>query len=570
MDTASGKKNRPLLGIYTPELEGFYFGELVGQLLTLCRIKNYRVVIIKTGGFGQFKSAIHSEAMDMVIILRNAIHTELAKNLLESGKSVVSVSFDYFPLNISVVTSDNKAGTALAISHLVAKGHKKFLFIGNLTNYDVRKRYEAFGDEIEQRKLQTWEPEVFPVVDDLISGGHEAADRYLESGCNATAVICGTAMNSIGFSRRLEKLNPDFKSVVHLAGYDAISLIPVLDPEITTVDQNLNLLAHKALSLVDGTVETSPENHHYTVPPKLITAESEFMRSDEAYLATSFELAELYNANYMKSILCNITAWSQSIAAAKLDNIMMLSALFKRYLERATICRAVTGKSGNAYLVYTKIIGSTDVNYVDIKDPAGFVIEKMFPKTYLDFVPEDYDTCFHVPRFIGGQIWGFISAWGRNDDSDKPCSYTGFTAFLDHIIEWMNQDSSARKNVSEPEDIAVETHTQSGKILWNRDTNEVLWDASALSMLGFVSELEKKIYQNMELYDRLDETCVDELREYLLGEKSGDLPVHVRFKQKSREYLACELSIEGLDAGNNTVIEISQTLAENWTDGRID
>lgn len=557
------ENKKPLLGIYTPELQGFYFGELVGQLLTLCRIKDYRVTVIKTGGFGKFKSAIHSEAMDMVIILRNAIHTELAKSLIDNGKSVVSISFDYFPLNIPLVTTDSEAGVELAVSHLVNKGHKKFLFVGNLTNFDVRKRYEAFCDQVEQHKLETWDEEVFPVVDDLISGGYEAADRYLETGCNATAIIFGTAMNGIGFSRRLGNQAQDLKNLVGIAVFDAISLIPVLNPDITTVDQNLNLVAHKALSVVDGTAKANREQHHFNVSPKLITSESDFMRSDEAYLATSFELAELYNANYIKSILCNITAWSQSIASAKLDNIMVLRTLFRRYLEKVTVSRAVTGKSGSAYLVYTKLIGTKGVAYVDIKDPAGFVVERAFPKAYLDFIPEDYDTCFHLPRFIRDEIWGFISAYGKTDSDELPCSYTGFTAFLDHIIEWMNQGLLTPGGGEKADDIPVEKKVQVGRILWNTETNEVLWDDAALRLLGFVSELEQKIYQNMELYNRIDEACINDVREYLLEGKSGDLPIQVRFKKKSREYVACELSLEGVDEKNNSVIKISLALGED-------
>ncbi len=560
MSSNQNEKSRPLVGIYAPELEGFYYGELVGQLLTLCRIKNYRVTVIKTGGYAEFTSKIHTDAMDMVILLRNAIHIELAKYLLDQGKSVVSISYDYFPLRIPFVTVDNEAGMQMGIEALKQEGHLKFSYIGNLKNFDIRKRYEAFCDEIEKLELQFSEVEVFQVEDDSISGGFDAADQYFRSKCDATAIVCGAAMNAIGFLRRLVKYDERLKEKLSLLAFDSIPLIPVLEPGILTVDQNLNLMAHKALVLAEK-LEGDEETPHHKVTPKLISQSTEFMNSSDAYLATSFELSELYNANYIKSILCNLNEWSQSIADQKLENIMMLRLLFRRYLARASISRSIRGKSGKQYLVYTKLIGLIDHLNIDAKDAASVSTDNKFPADYQDFTPEEFDTCIHVPRFSNGKLWGFVSTYGITENNELPCSYTAFTTFLDQIVAYMTKeadDGTVRDSASDQESGEEKAE---GKILWNQSSGEVCWDEEALAILGFTSELEQKIYQNMEIDDRLNAEHVNLLRNYLLNDQESDIPIRVVYKHKSREMFECELKVIGVDDRGNTVISIRQVKA---------
>ena len=119
------------LGLYTPYLQGFYFGELVSQIQQYCIIKGYKFTVIKTDSFATFNSAIHTEHIDYFVILRNAIHNTLAEYLVNSEKPIVSIAYDYFPLAIPMFTSDNEMGMELAINHLLQKGHRPD--IGNAT-----------------------------------------------------------------------------------------------------------------------------------------------------------------------------------------------------------------------------------------------------------------------------------------------------------------------------------------------------------------------------------------------------------------------------------------------------
>lgn len=243
--------HRKTVGVYTPFLQGFYFGELISQLQQYCFIKGYDFTVIKTDSLGAFSSSLHSDHIDFVIILRNAIHNDLAKSLLEKGKRIISIAYDYFPLSIPMIRSDNELGIELAFNHLLKNGHRNIAFVGDLSQYDIRKRYEAFCDQHEINNIELKDNNIFVVQDTLFSGGYQAAQQFIGRNCTATGIICGASLTSIGFAQQMNNLSNNNKTH-EIIGFDAISLIPVTQPGLAMVDQNLHLIAYKALTTLEA------------------------------------------------------------------------------------------------------------------------------------------------------------------------------------------------------------------------------------------------------------------------------------------------------------------------------
>lgn len=124
----------PHVGVYTPNLQGFYFSELVSQLCQLSHLKDYRISIIRTGKAGVYASKLHIDKLDYIVILRNAIHPELAEHLISLGKPVVSIGYDYFPLRIPFIGVDNHQGTELAFDYLLDKGVRNIALLVTYLN----------------------------------------------------------------------------------------------------------------------------------------------------------------------------------------------------------------------------------------------------------------------------------------------------------------------------------------------------------------------------------------------------------------------------------------------------
>lgn len=535
--------NRKTIGVYTPYLQGFYFGELVIQIQQYCHLKGYNFTVIKTDGFGAYTSDLHTEHLDAIIILRNAIHAELAAKLVARGKPVVSIAYDYFPLNIPVITCDNDLGVELAFNHLLSKGHRKFVFVGDLSQYDIRKRFEAFCDQHEINQLPIEDDNLITVRDTLFSGGHEAAVRFHEGHFEATGIVCGASLTSIGFSKQITNLRGDI-SDLSIVGFDAISLVPICEPSLAMVDQNLHLIAFKAISVLESIESGDNNDRKHLVEPKLITPATDFMQAENAFLATSTEMEELHNANYMKSIISNLYEWPKSIAESNLDSLMTISPLFENHLKKACYGRVAISKDNQEYVKTIKIFTANRTQKIDAADKKSISPAAQYPNEAVKISPF-LTSSVHLPITHNGRIWSVLSAFGSLERNGKPASFSAFCVYLDDIATHLQMKMLREQGTSilEPEhrDSQAVKH---GLVTWHSDVNETHWDDAALAALGFVSELEKNIYRHMDISDRAHSDDEAVLSQLLVKPEGEALITEIRFKHRNKHYITCEVYTE--------------------------
>ena len=563
MDNSQDSRDRPLLTIYTPYLQGFYFGELVDQLLQLCQLRNYRVSIVKTGGFGTYNSPLHAKHADMVVILRNSVSNEFAKYLLANKKPVVSIAYDYFPLPIPMITCDNEYGIELAFNHLIKSKQQKFAFIGDLSHLDIRKRYESFCDQIEINKMEVLENNTFAVKDGLLSGGYDAANEFIQSGCQATAIICGSGFTCLGFSQRLKEIDPELRENLQIVTFDAISLIPVLEKNLASIDININLIASKALSVLEEIVDGDPVDHLHVVLPKLVTVNPDLKNASDIYLATSCDLTELHDANYIKSATRNVHEWPKHIVESDLDNIMILRPLFKKLIKQISFSLVASRATGREFIKVNKIFSTEGTFASPPKDTESFVDSENYPPTYNSLNIKEFDTCIILPLHRNNTIWGVLSVYGIREDKNSPGSLTMLGNYLDRITDLLEikHASSHNKNESKESNSLFEIEPgprNSAFVRWETSTNSALWDSKSLHLLGFNSDLEQNIYRHMELTDRISPDNEQSLRDCLRTAETSAFSLKVKLKSRSKQYLNFQISGDGNCINNVIILELQQ------------
>ncbi|WP_370979865.1 substrate-binding domain-containing protein [Agaribacterium sp. ZY112] len=528
------------IGVYTPHLQGFFFGELVSQLQQYSLIKGYRFTVIKTDGFANYHSALHTEHIDYVVILRNAVHPDFAKYLLDEGKQVVSIAYDYFPLNIPVVSSDNALGVEQAFNYLLQKGHRKMAFVGDLSQYDVRNRYEAFCDQHGINDFELDENHIFSVPNTLVSGGASAAEAFIAKRCDATGVICASSLTSIGFRRQLKHLHP-CPDDIDVAGFEAISLVPIAHPEIAMVDLNLHLFAYSALGVLERLNQGSTVEHHHLIEPKLISPCSEFMQADQAFLATSTELAELHNANYMKSVLSNLDEWPKEIVKSELDDLMMLAPMFEKQMQLACLGRFTLNQEGGGFVKVSKVMTSFAVRSVDEGDASMKSKVEAYPPYNVFGNNEECDTCVHIPIMLKSRLWQVLSVYGCSKLGEGSSSFSAFCNYMEAIASQLAMCSCIEHKNETHEKAEPVDDRPVGHITWQLDSNESQWDTNALAMLGLCSALEQSVYQNMDLTDRIHADDDAVLRAAIVAVKDEAFDLRVRLMHKNKSYVPLQI-----------------------------
>ena len=187
-----------------------------------------------------------------------------------AGTPIVFVDRPPVFLDADSVVVDNLEGTRRGVRHLVAHGHRRIAFLGDLHSIDTaRQRYEGYVDELAAQDIAL-DPRL--VVQDIrgIESAEANATRLLASDEPPTAFFTGQNLVTIGTVRALRRAN--LQNDIALVGFDDILLADLIEPGITVIAQDAALIGQTGAEVLfrrlDG--DHSP-SHHHVIPTRLIT-----------------------------------------------------------------------------------------------------------------------------------------------------------------------------------------------------------------------------------------------------------------------------------------------------------
>jgi LacI family transcriptional regulator len=187
------------------------------------------------------------------------------------GFVVVPASHDhsYMLVHRHAVVSDNRGGSEEAVRHLLAVGHRRIAYLGDLaTVYTARERYAGYVRGLDSAGISV-DPAI--VRHDLqdSDAAEAAAAGLLASPAPPTALFTSQNLVTIGAVRALRAAGAQHR--VALVGFDDVLLADMLEPAVTVVAQDpraIGTLAAQLLFLrMDGDV--APTALH-VVPTRLI------------------------------------------------------------------------------------------------------------------------------------------------------------------------------------------------------------------------------------------------------------------------------------------------------------
>ena len=133
----------------TPSVGGFYFGAVLLSLREEVRAAGGRLLVVQTPAsyrdeLSPYDLPIAWDAIDGVVSITSAAGAGHLARARQAGKHVVLVSNSFPDLDVPEVRPDNCRGIVAAVEHLVAHGHHRIAFAGNLAQAAVVERLEAY------------------------------------------------------------------------------------------------------------------------------------------------------------------------------------------------------------------------------------------------------------------------------------------------------------------------------------------------------------------------------------------------------------------------------------------
>jgi DNA-binding LacI/PurR family transcriptional regulator len=250
MARSLASRTSSVLGVLVSDLHNPFFAEIVDGLDVTARHEEFEL-IINTGGRSPARERRAVQSLlgfrpAGVVLLAPAVPSAAIEAAARRAPVVLVARSSRLP-TVDTVNDDGRAGSALAVEHLVSLGHRRIVhFDGGIGSQSAPRR-RGYLDGMRAAGLS---PDVIP-SEYTDTGGEKAVARLLERGGPLpTAVVAANDVNAIGALSALAEAGLRVPEDVSLIGYDNTSLAAFRHIGLTTIDQpraEMGRLAAEAL-----------------------------------------------------------------------------------------------------------------------------------------------------------------------------------------------------------------------------------------------------------------------------------------------------------------------------------
>lgn len=217
----------------------------------------------------QLIAAFTARRVDGLIIVPASHDHSYLLSERRAGTSMVFVDRPAAFLDADSILTDNQTGVRQGVAHLIAHGHRRIGYLGDLvTITTAAERHQGYEEELRAQGIAI-DPALVRLNVHGLEMAEAAAHQMLTMPQPPTALFTGQNILTIGASRALHKL--DLHHRIALVGFDDVLLADLLEPGITVIAQDPSAMGRKAAEQlfrrIDG--DHSP-SVHFVVPTHLI------------------------------------------------------------------------------------------------------------------------------------------------------------------------------------------------------------------------------------------------------------------------------------------------------------
>jgi LacI family repressor for deo operon, udp, cdd, tsx, nupC, and nupG len=251
------RRSAGLIGLVMPELINPIFPAFAQVIESALSQRGYTPVLCTQSPSG----ATEEEYVEMLlergvsgIIFVSGLHADTGADharyqaLVDRGLPVVFVNGWLPTVTAPFISADEYVATQLAVSHLVALGHRRIGFASGPERFLVVQRKLAGYRAAMKAESGLTDSQVDELVELSmfgVEGGAVAAQRLL--GIGVSAVVCGSDMMALGVIRAARRRGLSVPGDVSVVGYDDAPMMEFTDPPLTTIRQPVSAMGLAAV-----------------------------------------------------------------------------------------------------------------------------------------------------------------------------------------------------------------------------------------------------------------------------------------------------------------------------------
>ncbi len=240
----------------------------------------YEVTLCNTGGERDeaakyLRSVLEKHADGIVLVgsVFNRIGRDPRVSPLLCTVPVVLANGSLDLPNSYSVLVDDRHGVALAVEHLLARGHRDIFFIKDLDTDSARAKRDGFVQAMEQAGFPDAAQRVLEIPQSL-EGGIQAAGQLLRLHKSCTAVICSEDITAAGVLKGLLRAGVRVPQDIAVVGYNGSEYARICEPQLTTVDNKPELVGLLSVQLLANLIEKNGSCASVTIQPELLLGQT--------------------------------------------------------------------------------------------------------------------------------------------------------------------------------------------------------------------------------------------------------------------------------------------------------
>jgi len=210
---------------------------------------------------------LQERRVDGMIVSPVTVTDAVLAELHKEGLPFVQIDRSVKGEDVPCVRTDHQAGSALAVDHLVKRGHKEIAYVGGpLEIQTFELRLEGFKKALARHDLK---PAAVKLVNAEEDAGTFAVRDLLLSSPRPTAIFTANIKLTVGALRALRAANINVPTDVEIVGFDDIAMADLFSMPVTTVCQDVAAIGREAFRALLRVMGGQKVPRELLIPPRL-------------------------------------------------------------------------------------------------------------------------------------------------------------------------------------------------------------------------------------------------------------------------------------------------------------
>ena len=251
-------KKTNLIGLIVPSVAYSFYPDLIQQIQKEIKENGYNLILcVSNEDTGQELDEINlllSIPVDGIIISPTS-YAGSADNCRELSKE--KVPFVLIDRNIpeiesSCVCTDSRGSSKAIVNHLIGLGHKRIAHFGGIST-------NSFSEGIRNGYITALKENGLPVSENLLFSGPMTEENgyktfktivKMDQSIRPSAIQAANDIVAIGVMKAAKEMSIEIPKDIALVGFSDIRLSSMVSVPLTTIKEDTDLMAHKAVNLL--------------------------------------------------------------------------------------------------------------------------------------------------------------------------------------------------------------------------------------------------------------------------------------------------------------------------------